>query len=74
MATEREIEAAARAMYLEFKGVDPDWPIGLDRNGYRQEPYVRTVPGWKWHYEHQARIALEAAERVRIAPEDASDA
>lgn len=61
MPTEQQIEAAARALYLIHKGSNPDWPIGIDRNGYHQEPYVGSVPGWKWFYERDARVALEAA-------------
>lgn len=58
--TDEMVEAAARALYLRRDGNNPDWPIGVDENGYRQEPHVRTVPAWKWFYEHMARIALEA--------------
>ncbi len=60
------VEAAARAIYLKLDGSNPDWPIGVDKNGYAQEPYVSHVPSWKWKYEAIARAALTAAANARV--------
>jgi len=59
--TDEMIEKAARALCAIHHGPNTDWPIGVDRNGYHQEPYVGHVPSWKWFHERDARVALEAA-------------
>lgn len=67
MPSDAEIEAAARAIFVDRRGHDPDWPVGVDKLGYHQGEYVAYVPSWKWFYERSARAALEAAEKVRAA-------
>jgi hypothetical protein len=61
-AEKREI--IARALYRRRHGQNPDWPVGVDKNGYAQEPYVRTVPGWEWFHGGDADAVLAA-----LAPE-----
>lgn len=62
--SERQVEAASRALCHIHHGPNTDWPIGVNRNGYHQEPYVSTVPSWKWFHERDARAALTAALNV----------
>lgn len=41
---------------------DPNWPIGIDKQGYHQEPYVDSIPKWKWEGFHlDAEACLSAA-------------
>jgi hypothetical protein len=58
IAEKREI--IARALYRRRRGQNPDWPVGVDKNGYAQEPYVRTVPGWEWFHGGDADAVLAA--------------
>jgi hypothetical protein len=52
-------EIIGRALYKRNKGSDPDWPIGVDKLGYNQEPYVKTVPAWEWFYGKNADAVIE---------------
>lgn len=64
--SDAEVEAGARALYRREHGPNPDWPIGLDKNGYHQgSNHVSEVPGWKWFCEAPARAALEASAEAR---------
>ena len=53
-------ELIGRALYMRHHGHNPDWPICVDKNGYAQEPYVKTIPGWEWFHGHDADAILNA--------------
>lgn len=57
-----EREIIARVLYKRHHGGGPDWPIGVDRLGYNQEPYVKHVPAWEWFHGGDADAILEAIE------------
>lgn len=61
MPTPTQIEAAARAL-AKAAGDIPDFPVGVSREGWWQEPHVKTVPLWQWKYERLATDVLTAAE------------
>lgn len=45
------VEEIGREIYrIMTGGLNPDWPVGVDRLGYHQEPYVAEVPSWRWQY------------------------
>lgn len=58
--TDEILERGARAL-CKRRGHNPDWPVGVDKHGYAQEPHVRSVPSWQWFCEADARAVLEAA-------------
>lgn len=55
-----EREIIARALYKRRHGNNPDRPMGVNKNGYPSEPYVKTVPGWEWFHGADADAILEA--------------
>jgi len=54
------VEAGARAL-CKTHGRNPDWPIGIDKHGYHQEPYVKTASSWEWFHKADAKAVLDAA-------------
>jgi hypothetical protein len=44
----------------ERRGVNPDWSMGVDKNGYHQEPFVSERPSWDWFYGADADAILAA--------------
>ncbi|MER9357462.1 hypothetical protein NKI61_29965 [Mesorhizobium sp. M0514] len=74
------VEVAALAIYKRRHSGDPNWPVWLNKDGYHQEPYVKSVPDWKWRgYGEDARSVLAALAspvdhpevvRVKIKPLD----
>jgi hypothetical protein len=52
-------ERIARVL-CERRGVNPDWSMGVDKNGYHQEPFVSERPSWDWFYGADADAILAA--------------
>lgn len=69
------IEMVGRAICQEKIG-NPDWPIGINKDGNAFEPHVSTIPAWKWHYGRAAELAVDAmiaARPAAPAPAEAED-
>ena len=72
--TPQMIEAAARAL-CKFSGWDPDCDVGLNKDGWRQVPFVRYVKAWEWYEGRHAEAAITAAlaaawQPIESAPKD----
>lgn len=60
--SEAMVEAAGIAIYRRRHSGDPMWPVGVDKHGLHQEPFIDHVPDWKWRgYDEDARAVLTAA-------------
>ena len=57
-------EEIGKALYVRNHGPNPDWPIGVDKLGYQQEPYVKHVPAWEWFHGGDADAVLSVIHGV----------